>query len=409
MKSTFRTQFNIRKDKVKKNGKVPINCRISIDGESSQFSIKLEVDPNIWDVNLGGAKGRTAEAVMVNRVLDHVRTQLINQYHELSKYGDKITAAMLREAFLGFEIESHTLLSYFAEFNDRHEKLIGIDITQSTFNKYDLTYRRLKEFLKVKRRLEDIPMPQIDYDFVMDFHTYLKVDYRMQINSSEKLMRIFKRIMTLAFKNGLIPKDPFVSYKIKKIKKDRGYLTAVELDRIRNYKAESRKLEKVRDLFIFSCNTGLDYSTLASLTVSNIVEDEDGTKTIIVNRVKTRVQSQITLLPEALEILEKYEPLRQGPYVLPVMSNQKYNQYLKEIAKSCSIEKNVTTHLARHTFATTVTYANGVKIDAIQQMLGHTKLATTQIYSRMLDSTVKEEMKKLAMKLSEKNPVTVNK
>ncbi|MCD8073251.1 MAG: site-specific integrase, partial [Alistipes sp.] len=158
---------------------------------------------------------------------------------------------------------------------------------------YDLTFRRLKEFLKVKRRLEDIPMPQIDYDFVMDFHTYLKVDYRMQINSSEKLMRIFKRIMTLAFKNGLIPKDPLVSYKIKKIKKDRGYLTAVELDRIRNYQPQSRKLEKVRDLFIFSCNTGLDYSTLASLTVSNIVEDEDGTKTIIVNRVKTRAGGRV--------------------------------------------------------------------------------------------------------------------
>ena len=291
-------------------------------------------------------------------------------------------------------------MTVFQEFNDRQEKLIGIDITQSTFNKYDLTYRRLKEFLKVKMQKNDILLYQLDRNFVIDFETYLKTEYKLDTNSSEKLMRIFKRITTMCFKNGQMPRDPFCDHKLKKVKKDRGYLTKAELEKIIDFEPDNKRLEKVRDIFLFCCFTGFDYSTTAALTDKNIVVDDDGCKWIETHRVKTNTPSKVKLLDIPLSIIDKYELKRDANFLLPVMSNAKYNLYLKEIAELCGIEKNVTSHLARHTFATTVTYANGVSIESISKMLGHTKISTTQIYARIVDKTISDEMGKLAQTLN---------
>ena len=320
-------------------------------------------------------------------------------YHSLSEANEVVTALMVRDAFLGTNIKSNTLLTVFEEFNDRQEKLIGIDIAQSTFNKYDLTYRRLKEFLKVKMRKNDILLCQVDRNFVMDFETWLKTEYKLDTNSSEKLMRIFKRITTMCFKNGQMPRDPFCDHKLKKVKKDRGYLTRTELEKIIDFKPDSKRLEKVRDIFLFCCFTGYDYSTTAALTDKELVMDDDGHEWIDTHRIKTGTPSKVKLLDIPLTILKKYELKRDGNYLLPVMSNAKYNLYLKEIAAACGIEKRVTSHLARHTFATTVTYANGVSIESISKMLGHTKISTTQIYARIVDKTINDEMDKLAQKL----------
>ena len=399
MKSTFRILFLARWE-LEKNGKVPLCARITIDGEKVKFSLKSEVSSAIWDPKSGRGKGQTKEALQLNRYLDSIKGQMIMHYHSLSEANEVVTASMVRDAFLGTNIKSNTLLAVFEEFNDRQEKLIGIDLAQSTFNKYDLTYRRLKEFLKVKMRKNDILLCQVDRNFVMDFEAYLKIEYSLDINSSEKLMRIFKRITTMCFKNGQMPKDPFCDHKLKKVKKDRGYLTKSELESIIDYKPDNKRLEKVRDIFLFCCFTGYDYSTTAALTDKNIVTDDDGSIWIETHRIKTGTLSKVKLLDIPLSILKKYELKRDGDFLLPVMSNAKYNLYLKEIASICGIEKNVTSHLARHTFATTVTYANGVSIESISKMLGHTKISTTQIYARIVDKTVSNEMDKLAQTLS---------
>lgn len=401
MKSTFRILFLARWELKKENGKVPLCARITIDGERVKFSLKSEVSGKIWDPKFGRAKGQTKEALQLNRYLDSIKGQMISHYHRLCEANEIVTAAMVRDAFLGYDVKANTLLTVFEEFNDRQEKLIGIDITQSTFNKYDLTYRRLKEFLKVKMRKNDILLGQLDRNFVMDFEAYLKTEYKLDTNSSEKLMRIFKRITTMCFKNGQMPKDPFCDHKLKKVKKDRGYLTKVELEKIIDFKPDNKRLEKVRDIFLFCCFTGYDYSTTAALTDKNIITDDDGSFWIETQRIKTGTASKVKLLDIPLSIIKKYELKRDGNYLLPVMSNAKYNLYLKEIASICGIEKNVTSHLARHTFATTVTYANGVSIESISKMLGHTKISTTQIYARIVDKTVSNEMDKLAEKLSE--------
>jgi len=236
---------------------------------------------------------------------------------------------MMRGAFLGTNIKSNTLLTVFEEFNDRQEKLIDIDLAQSTFNKYDLTYRRLKEFLKVKMQKNDILLYQLDRNFVIDFETYLKTEYKLDTNSSEKLMRIFKRITTMCFKNGQMSKDLFCDHKLKKVKKDRGYLTKAELESIIDYKPDNKRLEKVRDIFLFCCFTGYDYSTTAALTDKDLVADDDGALWIDTHRIKTKTAAKVKLLDIPLSIIKKYERKRDSIFLLPVMSNAKYNFYLK--------------------------------------------------------------------------------
>ena len=396
MKSTFRILFYARWEKLKEDGKVPLMARVTVDGQKVKFGLKADVTQQIWEPKTGRAFGQSKEAVLLNRYLDSIKGQLISHYHRLAETQGVVTAMMLKDAFLGCDVKTNTLLAVFKEFNDRHESLIGIDIAQSTFNKYDLTYRRLQEFLKVKMHKSDILLVQVDRNFVMNFEAWLKIEYRLDTNSAEKLMRIFKRITTMCFKNGQMPRDPFCDHKLRKVKKDRGYLTRAELERIIDFKPDSRRLEKVRDIFLFCCFTGYDYSTTASLTDKNIVVHDDGAQWIETHRVKTGTVAKVKLLDIPLSIIEKYRLRRDGNFLLPVMSNAKFNQYLKELAALCGIEKRVTSHLARHTFATTITLSNGVPLETVSKMLGHTKISTTQIYARIVDQTINDEMDKLA-------------
>lgn len=396
MKSTFKIMFFIRKDRVNATGQAPIHTRLTIDGDFCQFSTKASVTAKIWDVKNYRAKGHSEEADRINLYLDHFKKNLLNHYQSLFQSNETVTPAMVRDKYMGKETKENTLLSMFRNFIAQQRPLVGIDITQSTFNKYVLTYNRLDEFLSVKMNKKDIPMYSIDRDFVLSFHTFLKVDHRLSVNSSEKLMRIFKRITTLAFKTGMIKQDPFAVYTIKKVKTNRGFLTEEEFAKIYNFRPMNDRLQKVRDFFVFACLTGLYYSTLSSLTEDNVIERNNGVF-IITPRVKTREISQIKLLPQALEILDKYRnnKERKADAIFPMMSNAKYNLYLKEITQKLDIAKRVTSHLARHTFATTITYANGVSLGAIQKMLGHAKRSPTEIYAEMLDKTIEREMDKL--------------
>ena len=400
MKSTFRILFYGRTNEQRKDGTMPLTARVTINGETVAFNIKMSVPVAIWDGKSSRAKGRSPEATRINRYLESINSRLVSLYQNLTEAGEIVTPQILRDEFLGVGAKNTTLLTIFDEFNERQESLIGIDITQSTFNKFDLTARRLEEFLRKKHNREDIPIRQVDRTFVLDFEAFLKVEHGLSLNSSEKLMRIFKRITTMCFRNGMMKRDPFCDVRLKKEKKDRGYLTRHELELILNYKPTKKRLEKARDVFVFCCFTGFDYSTTASLTEQNLVLADDGSMWIETHRVKTGVASKVKLLDIPLSILKKYEPTRINGYLLPVLSNAKYNLYLKEIAATLGIQKRVTSHLARHTFATTVTYANGVSIETISKMLGHTKLATTQIYARIVDQTISREMDKLSETLS---------
>ena len=235
----------------------------------------------------------------------------------------------------------------------------------------------------------------------MDFEAYLKIEYKLDTNSSEKLMRIFKRITTICFKNGQMSKDLFCDHKLKKVKKDRGYLTKMELEKIIDFKPNSKRLEKVRDIFLFCCYTGLAYADVYSLTTKEIVTGKEGKQWIVKARTKTHSLCNIPLLNPAIQILERYADFAKAEgRLLPVPANQTMNDGLKEIAELCGINKQLTTHCARHTFATTVTLANNVSIENVSQMLGHSNIKMTQHYAKVLNTSISRDMEKVEAELS---------
>ena len=398
-KSTFKILFYLRKNQVNKDGKVSIMTRLSVNGEVSQFSSKLDVEPELWDVKLGKVAGNSQKSRQANNLLDDIRTSLKNHYHEIETHETYVTAEKVRNAFLGYSTKQRTLLELFKSHNEDAKKLVGISKTKATLAKYDRAYRRLGEFMQAKYKITDIALKEINHKFVTDFETYLRTVSKCNENTTAKFMQTFRMIIIIAKNNGWIYADPFINYKIRLKRVDRGYLTDQEIQKIMGKEFGSNRLEQVRDVFIFSCFTGLSYIDVKQLTADNICTSFDGKQWIMTHRKKTNSPVNVPLLNIPLTILKRYEGKLPKGQLLPVLSNQKLNSYLKEIADLCDIHKNVTFHIARHTFATTVTLSKGVPIETVSKMLGHTNITTTQIYARITDSKISNDMQALAIKL----------
>ena len=373
--------------------------RLTVNGDMVQFSSKLDIEPALWDTKAGKAIGNSVKARKMNSMLDDIRTALNNHYRYVESRDSFVTAEKVRNAFLGYEVRQQTLLELFKQHNEDASKLNGISKAPATLVKYDRTYRRLEEFMKAKYKVSDIALREIDHKFVTDFEFYLRTVSRCNENTTGKFMQIFRKIVLIAKNNGWITIDPFANYHIHMKAVDRGYLTEQELERILQKDFDSRRLEQVRDVFIFSCFTGLSYVDVRNLTKENVVTSFDGKLWLQLHRQKTSTAVSLPLLKTPLAILKKYEDKLPDGRLLPVSSNQKLNSYLKEIADVCGIKKNLTFHLARHTFATTTTLAKGVPIETVSKMLGHTNIKTTQIYARITNDKIREDMEMLAGKL----------
>ena len=398
-KSTFRILFYLRKNYLNKSGKAGIMVRLTVNGDMVQFCSKLDIEPAQWDTKAGKAIGNSVKARQMNSMLDDIRTALNNHYRYVESRDSFVTAEKVRNAFLGYEVRQQTLLELFKQHNEDASKLNGISKAPATLVKYDRTYRRLEEFMKAKYKVSDIALREIDHKFVTDFEFYLRTVSRCNENTTGKFMQIFRKIVLISKNNGWITIDPFANYHIHMKAVDRGYLTEQELERILEKDFDSRRLEQVRDVFIFSCFTGLSYVDVRNLTKENIVTSFDGKLWLRLHRQKTSTAVNLPLLKIPLAILKKYEDKLPDGRLLPVSSNQKLNSYLKEIADVCGIKKNLTFHLARHTFATTTTLAKGVPIETVSKMLGHTNIKTTQIYARITNDKIREDMEMLAGKL----------
>ena len=408
-KSTFKILFYLRKNQVNKDGKAGIMIRLSVNGEVSQFSSKLEIEPKLWDVRLGKTAGNSMNARQFNNLLDDIRTSLRNHYHEIENHEAYVNAEKVRNAFLGYSIRQNTLLELFRNHNEDARKMIGISKTEATLSKYDRACRRLEEYLKAQYKVTDIALKEIDYKFVTGFETYLRTISKCNENTTAKFIQTFRMIIIVAKNNGWIFKDPFSNYKIRLKRVDRGYLTDQEIQTIMDKKFVCNRLEQVRDVFIFSCFTGLSYIDVKQLTANNICTSFDGKQWIMTHRQKTDTPVNVPLLNIPLTILKKYEGKLPKGQLLPVLSNQKLNSYLKEIADLCDIHKNVTFHLARHTFATTITLSKGVPIETVSKMLGHTNIKTTQIYARITNEKISRDMELLSSKLDDMEKVTLKK
>ena len=371
MKSTFKILFYLKRDRMKSNGKVPIMCRITINCEAARFNTKLEINPDLWDTRNAKAIGKSNEAIEVNDLLERTSGSLRRIQRELWEKGENVTSEKIKNIYTGFSSKNETLLKLFEEHNQEIEQLVNISKSKATLQKYKVTCRHLKEFMELKYKISDIALREIDHKFICDFETYLRSQCSCNSNTTGKFMRFVKKIIIRAINQGLISADPFANYKIQIKKVDRGYLTQQELDTIIYKEFPTQRLEQVRDVFVFSCFCGLAYIDVRNLKVSDIQISFDNKMWIIKNRQKTDIQSRIPLLDIPKSIIEKYHSkkldntsLQEGipgwnkfpnERLLPVLSNQKVNSYLKEIADICGISKNFTFHLARHTFATTVT------------------------------------------------------
>lgn len=408
-KSTFKILFYLRKNQVNKDGKASIMTRLSVNGEISQFSSKLDVEPELWDVKLGKIAGSSQKSRQLNNLLDDIRTSLKNHYHEIETHEAYVTAEKVRNAFLGYSTKQRTLLELFKSHNEDAKKLVGISKTEGTLAKYDRGYRRLGEFMKAKYKITDIALNEINHKFITDFETYLRTVSECNENTTAKFMQTFRMIIIIAKNNGWIYADPFINYKIRLKRVDRGYLTDQEIQKIMDKEFDSNRLEQVRDVFIFSCFTGLSYIDVKQLTASNICTSFDGKRWIMTHRQKTNTPVNVPLLNIPLTILKKYEGKLHKGQLLPVLSNQKLNSYLKEIADLCGIHKNVTFHLSRHTFATTTTLSKGVPIETVSKMLGHTNIQTTQIYARITNEKISRDMQLLSNKLDDMEKVALKK
>jgi len=404
MKKTFNILFYIRRDKADSNGRVPIYCRITVNGERSELAIKRDVQVDRWIPNSQKVMGSNEESRSINAYINTVRIKINDHRNKLESSDKTVSAESIKNSYLGIIEGSKSLIAIFEEHNRKVKSLINKDFAAGTFERYETCLKHLKEFVEWKYKVADYYVEDVNHEFITELDYYLRSVKNCANNTTIKYIKNFKKIVRIALANGWITKDPFLNYKSKLEKIDRGYLTQSELDTLRSKTFSTTRLEQVKDIFVFQCFTGLAFSDVKSLSHANIVKDLEGELWINTHRRKTNTEVHVMLLPEAIDVTNKYrddvECLYKG-VLLPVLSNQKMNGYLKEIGDICGITKNLSTHLARHTFATTVTLAKGVSLESVSRMLGHTNLKTTQVYARMMDSRVATEMKVLRGKLSD--------
>lgn len=396
-KSTFSVLFYLKKDKAKKSGLVPLHARITVDGKMTQFNTKLEVNESCWQS--GKATGKSLEANRINTLLGEIRTCLHTYYHDLQLRDGYVTAERVKNAFLGKEEKKKTIISFFEQHNEQCRQKVSNNLTtRATYTRYELTKNRLIDFMQGKYKVADMPIREITPAFIEQFYLYVRENFGCTHNTAMKFIQRFRTIVSFAKRTGLVTADPFVNYKLKFERTDRGYLTQEEIEQIMNKKFSTKRLDQVRDIFVFSCFCGLAYIDVKNLRGNNIRTSFDEGLWIVGKREKTGVKFNIPLLEIPKMILEKYKGALPDGYVLPVLSNQKMNAYLKEIGDLCGIEKELTFHLARHSFAT-LALSKGVSIESVSKMLGHTNIQTTQIYARVINAKIGNEMALFAGKV----------
>lgn len=402
MNKTFNLLFFIKKNKVKTNGTAPIYLRITIDGKAAEIAAKRNIEPRKWDSKSQKAVGNTQEAKTLNSYLKTLEQQVYDFHYQMLKEEDFVTANSLKSKLLGTDVTTRMLIPIFQDHNEKVEALVGQDFASGTLERYKTSLKHTQEFLNWKYKISDIDITKIDHAFIMDYDFWLRSVRKCANNTAVKYIKNFKKIIKLCMANGWLNKDPFLAYKAKLKAVERPFLSKEEIQMIYDKKFVSDRLNQVRDIFLFSCYTGLAYVDVKQLSKSHISIGIDGDKWIFTHRQKTDTSTKVPLLPLAQELILKYEghPECVNSNVLfPVLSNQKMNSYLKEIANVCGINKEITFHIARHTFATTVTLSNGVPIESVSKMLGHTNIKTTQQYAKILDKKVSDDMVALRSKL----------
>jgi site-specific recombinase XerD len=389
MKTQLFVSFLARKAMIKKTGMVPIYCRVRYSDTTAQFSTKIDVLYINWDSKRTRVKGNRKKAM--NLKLETLRISIIEKYDALIKTNVIITAKTIIDYYKNDTLIMNSVINVFKQHNTNMKSLIGIEYSFGSYKNYKTTLKHLIKYINTKYNANDLFLNKINYDFIYNFSQFLLLHTECNHNGMMKHIQRFKKITNFCIKNNYITNNPFVGFKISFKKSNRVYINKDELYTLKNITLND-SLSKVRDIFLFACYTGLSYIDLYNLSLNNIRKGNDNLQWVYVKRHKTNIPSNIPILPPAFSILKKYKKQKNVNRIFPMISNQKINKALKEIAHLCNFNKKLTFHSARHTFATTVTLTNGVPIETVSKMLGHNNIKTTQIYARVIDSKVSQDM-----------------
>lgn len=402
MQTKISILFYVKRTKPNASGLVPIYMRLTVGGKRLETSTSRFVDPSAWCANAGKVKPSCGDARSINTYLDMLKKKTYDYQVELIMKGIVINTDNLRNKLQGTDIGKFSLVKIFQDHNDQIKALVGKEFALGTLERYKTSLSHTVEFIKWKYNVSDIDIRNVNHAFITEYEFYLRSVRNCNNNSAVKYIKNFGKIIRICIANGWIDRNPFTNYKAKVKIVDRVFLTELELQSIINKQLRTTRLNQIRDIFVFCCFTGLAYADVKSLNSSHIVLSIEGDKKIVIHRQKTNSRSIIPLLPIPEILLEKYasnpQCLNTGK-LLPVLSNQKVNEYLKELAALCGIEKEISFHTARHTFATMM-LSNGVPIDSLKAMLGHKDLKDTQHYAKTLDTKISHDMQVLKDKLN---------
>lgn len=399
----FSILFFIKRTKLLKNGEAPIRVRITYDKVYVELQLKRSIKAQHWSQEKERSTGKDYNSTELNHYIDALRVKFYQIYQDLEIEGKLISAKAVVNRYLGKDNSARTLYNVFKEHNDNCRKLIGTDYADITIRRYDNCLKYLMELIKQTYKVDDILLREVNGELVRNFDLYLKTEKGCAQNTVIRYMKCFKKVINLSIANEWLSKNPFAGIKFQEVEVNKEFLTQQELNKIMNKEFGIERLELVRDIFIFQSYTGLAFIDAYNLRVEHISEDNNGNIWIIKPREKTKNICNIPLLSIPRGILEKY---KDHPYcqekgvLLPVLCNQKMNSYLKEVADLCGIKKNLTTHTARHTFASVIALANNVSLPNVAKMLGHSTTRMTQHYAKVLDQSILRDMQGVEKQLS---------
>lgn len=402
MRNTFNIIFYIRTGKQNIHGECPIYSRVTINGTRCELATQRTIEKEKWKLKTGKVIGPTSEIKSLNEHMQAFRNTIFNHYCEMQERNMPMNCDSLRLLVSGKVEVEKTIVPIFEEHNKKIKSRIGMEYALATYKRFEVTLKHIQEFLYYRFKKKDIGVTEIDLKFLTDFEYYLKNTRKCNHNSALKYVKLFKKIVRVAIAEGFITRDPFLNYKQKYQIVEREYLSEEELNAVEAKVFTTPRLDLVRDLFIFSCYTALSYIDMVNLSKDQLETDSKGRLWIHMFRQKTNVRTQLRLFPKAIEILEKYKDhpvsVSKGK-LLPSMSNQKLNAYLKEIAEVCKIKKHLCWHSARHTFGTTVTLERGVPIETVSSMMSHVNIRTTQIYAKINKKKIESDLDILELKM----------
>ena len=404
--ANVKVSFYLKKSEADADGNCPVMAKLNIGKYSeTAFSVKMRVPQSRWAS--GRASGKSVAAKEVNNRLDEIRAMALGIYMEQSAVRDGVTADEVKGILLGMASEQETLLSYFRQFISNFEKRVGINRAEGSLKAYRNAYNHIARFLQAQCRLSDIPFSALDRSFIDKYDLYLRTERNLAPGTIINLTVQLKTVVSEAIADGIITASPFLGYDPVRPKAVQKYLTAEELHRIMTTPLHKQPLYHTRDMFLFSCYTGIPYGDMRLLTKENLSLAEDGTWWIKSARQKTKVEFEIPLLDLPLQILNKYRDTAPDGKLLPMYCNSMLNLYLKEIARICNIDRPLVFHAGRHTYATEITLSHGVPLETVSKMLGHSQIETTQIYAKVTDDKIDADTRVLNRKISERFSVVI--